>query len=163
MTTKAQLISDLHAENRQWEALLDEISPARMDRPIAPGQWSVRDIVAHIAGWRRRTVARLRAAARGEPEPPPEWPTHLGSDDEINDWLHAASRDQPVSAVLADSRQLFHDLVAAVEALPEEGLLEPGRFAWMGGEPLSARALFGHFHDEHEADMRRWLDAAQGA
>jgi hypothetical protein len=132
-----------------------------MDAPIAPGQWSIKDIVAHIAGWRRRTVGRLRAAARGEGEPPNPWPAHLKDDDEINAWLHAASRDWPVSEVLRDSRQVFEDLLGAVEALPEEGLLDPDRFAWMGGQPLSAAALFGHFHEEHEADMRGWL-ARQG-
>jgi hypothetical protein len=155
--TKAELIRDLHEENRQWEALLADIGAKRMEEPIAPGQWSIKDIVAHIAGWRRRTVARLRAAARGEGEPPTPWPAHLPTDDEINAWLHAASRDLPVSEVLRESRQVFDDMMAAVEALPEEGLLEPGRFTWMGGQPLSAAALFGHFHEEHEADMRGWL------
>jgi hypothetical protein len=180
--TKAKLIEDLHDENQQWEALLAAIGEARMDQPIAPGQWPIKDIVAHLAGWRRRTVGRLRAAARGEPEPSTPWPAHLQTDeeisawlhaasrdlpvsqqtdDEINAWLYAASRDLPVSEVLRNSRQVFADLVAAVEALPEEGLFAPDRFAWLDGQPLSAALLFGHFHEEHEADMRGWL-ARQG-
>jgi hypothetical protein len=119
------------------------------------------NIVAHIAGWRRRTVGHLRAAGRGEPEPPPAWPAHLQTDDEINAWLHAASRDLSVREVLAESRQVFVDLVAAIEALPGEGLLAPDRFPWMGGQPLSAAGLFGHFHEEHETDMRAWQAGAK--
>jgi hypothetical protein len=156
--TKAELLEQIQEENRQWEALLEEIGEERMDQPIAPGHWSIKDIVAHLAAWRRRTVGRLRAARDGSPEPPPPWPAHLHTDDEINAWFHAASRDLPVRAVLADSRQVFEDLLEAVAVLPEAGLFAPDRFAWLEGRPISGRALFGHFHDEHEADMRAWAN-----
>jgi hypothetical protein len=42
--------------------------------------------------------------------------------------------------------------------LTEEDLQDPHRFAWMEGEPLSGKAFFSHFHEEHEPDMRAWLD-----
>lgn len=155
---KEQLIADLHAENDQFEALLAAIGPKRMTEPIAPGQWSIKDIVAHLTGWRRRTVQRLQAAVTGEALSPP-WPAHLPNDDAINTWLHAQTVNDSVDDVLAASRQVFEDMLAAVKQLPEEGLFEPGRFAWLEGEPLSARVLFGHFHEEHEADMRRWRAA----
>jgi hypothetical protein len=157
---QAQFLAELHAENDQFEALLTAIGADRMTQPIAPGQWSIKDIVAHLAAWRRRTVQRLRAAASGAALPPPPWPADLPSDDEINTWLHAQTAEAPLEAILAASRQVFDDLAAAAAALPEEGLFEPGRFDWLGGEPLTAKALFGHFHEEHEADMRRWKDAA---
>jgi hypothetical protein len=63
--------------------------------------------------------------------------------------------------VLDDSRQLFQQLVAAIEAFPEAELLDPQRFPWMEGQPLSGTTFFAHFHDEHEPDMRAWL-ARQG-
>jgi hypothetical protein len=160
---KAQFLAELHAENDQFEALLTAIGAERMTQPIAPDQWSIKDIVAHLAAWRRRTVQRLRAAAGGAALPPPPWPAHLTeseTDEEINAWLHAQTVEAPVEDILAASRQVFDDLATAAAALPEEGLFEPGRFDWLGGEPLTAKALFGHFHEEHEADMRRWKDAA---
>jgi hypothetical protein len=157
---KAQLIADLHAEYAEFEALLNEIGADRLTQPIAPGQWSVKDIVAHITGWRRRTVLRVRASGRGEAPPAAPWPAYLGTDDDINVWLHAESVDKPLSKILAESRQVFDDLVAAVESVPEEYLLDPNRFPWMEGQSLTASGLFGHFHDEHEADLRRWLAEA---
>ena len=33
-----------------------------MTQPEVAGGWSIKDIVAHITGWRRRTVNRFRAA-----------------------------------------------------------------------------------------------------
>ena len=73
--TKAELLKWLQDEYRQWEALLDQIGPARMDQPGVNGHWSMKDIAAHLTGWQRRVVANLQAAQRGEPEPPPPWPT----------------------------------------------------------------------------------------
>lgn len=37
--------------------------------------------------------------------------------------------------------------------------VDPARFPWLGAEdfPLTGAALFGHFHEEHEPDMRAWL------
>ncbi len=154
--SKTQLIHDLQKENANWEALLAEVGEARMTEPVA-ANWSMKDIVAHLTGWRRRTVARLQAAARGEPEPPPPWPPHLQTDDEINALIYESNRDRSVADVLRDSREVFRALVEAVEALPEADVMDPNRFQWMAGQPLSAAALFSHFHEEHEPTIRAWL------
>lgn len=161
--TKAALIADLNREYEQWEALLADVGEARMEQPGVVGQWSMKDVVAHLTGWRQQTVDRLQAALRGEADAPTPWPAHLQSDDEINAWIEEQSRDRPLEAVLDESRQVYQDLIAAIEALPEAELLDPQRFAWMGGEPLSAAAIFGHFHEEHEPDLRAWLAQQGGA
>lgn len=75
---KATLIAELNREHGQWEELLAAIGGARMEQPA----WSIKDIVAHLTGWRRRTVGRLQAALPGEPEPEPPWPAQLQTDSE---------------------------------------------------------------------------------
>ncbi len=68
---KSELIQHLEEENRKYEAFLAQIGPDRMDQPGVAGHWSVKDIVAHVADWRKRTVAaprggctwRIRASA----------------------------------------------------------------------------------------------------
>jgi hypothetical protein len=153
----ATLIADLQREHEQWKALLAEVGEARMDQPGVAGPWSVKDIVAHLAGWRRRTVGRFQAALRGEADPPPPWPAHLKTDDEINAWIYEQSRERSARQVLDDSEQLFQELVAAMEGIPEAELQDPGRFPWLEDQPLTAYQLFAHFHEEHEPDIRAWL------
>jgi hypothetical protein len=155
--SKAQLLNDLKDEQARWETLLGEIGEARMTQPGVAGDWSIKDIVAHLTGWRIRSVARFRAALHHEPTPPPPWPSHLQTDDEINAWIYAANKDRPLSDVLAESRAVFEQLVETLSAFPEAELLDPKRFDWLEGEPLSGAAFFEHFHEEHEADMRAWL------
>ena len=44
-------------------------------------------------------------------------------------------------------------------AFSEADLLDPARFPWLEASdlPLTGAALYGHFHEEHEADVRAWL------
>ena len=157
-TSKAQLLDDLRSEQAQWEALLRDIGEDHMTQPGVAGDWSIKDIVAHLTSWRRRTVGRFQAALRHEPSPPPYWPPDLQTDDEINNWIYAANRDRPLSDVLFDSRTVFQQLAETLGAFPEADLLAPDRFPWLEGEPLTGALFFGHFHEEHEADMRAWLE-----
>ncbi|TMC69311.1 MAG: ClbS/DfsB family four-helix bundle protein [Chloroflexi bacterium] len=154
---RAELVQQLNSEQAAWEDLLGEIGEDRMEEPGVAGTWSIKDIVAHLTAWRRRTVARLETVARGQPEPRTEWPADLHDDDEINAWFHARDRDKSVRETLAESRGVFERLVSAIEKLPEDSLDDPARFPWMQGAPLTGATFFGHFHDEHEADMRAYL------
>ena len=160
--SKAQLLNDLNDEQAQWEALLQDIGEANMTEPGVAGEWSIKDIVAHLTGWRRRTLGRFQAELRHEALPPLPWPSQLQADDEINAWIYAANRDRPLVDVLSDSRDVFAQLVETLGNFPEAELLDPTRFSWLGGESPSAAALFGHFHEEHEPDMRAWLNQARG-
>jgi hypothetical protein len=157
-TSKAQLLDDLRAEQAGWEALLSDIGEEHMTQPGVAGEWSIKDIVAHLTAWRRRTVGRFQAALRHEPAPAPPWPAEMQDDDEINAWFYAADRDRPLADVLRESRDVFNQLVQTLDGFSDADLRDPSRFPWLEGEPLSGAALFGHFHEEHEADMRAWLE-----
>jgi hypothetical protein len=157
MMKKAELMRGLHEEYRKWQTLLDEIGIARMDQPGVAGAWSIKDIIAHLTGWRRRTVARLQALQRDQPEPPPPWPAHLHTDDEINAWIYESNHGRSVRQVLDESHQVFQQLLAAIEGLSEQVLADAHRLPWMDGQPFSAAEFFAHFHQEHEPDMRAWL------
>src|SRR5512142_3156576 len=98
--SKAEFLRDLDEENRQWESLLNSFDETRMEQPGVAGHWSIKDIVAHITSWRRRTVARFQAVARGQPEPAPYWPSSLSTDDDINAWFYEREHGKSVQEVL---------------------------------------------------------------
>ncbi len=155
---RSELISGLKEEYRGWQALLEQIGTEHMAQPGVSGHWSIKDIVAHLTGWRRRTVARLEAAQRGDPEPAPPWPSHLQTDDEINAWIYDASHKRPVREILDNSHQVFEQLLAAVEGLPDQAFMDVQHYLpWWEGTSLTSEAFFAHFHEEHEPDMRAFL------
>ena len=155
---KSELLNGVREEYLQWEALLNQIGEARMDQPGAAADWSIKDIVAHLTGWRRRTVARLQAAQRGEGEPPSYWPTHLQTVDDINAWIYETNHERPVREVPDESHDVFQQMFAAIEGLPDEVLSDPAHhLPWLEAQSIKPSDFFAHFHEEHEPDMRAWL------
>jgi len=157
--SKSQLLAELNNENACQEALLEDIGEANMTQPEVAGGWSIKDIVAHLTEWRRRTVKRFQATLNHKPDvTQPPWPLELQEDDEINAWIYESNRDRPLVDVLSDSREVFQQLVDVIDAFSDDELQYPQRFEWLQGEPLSGKFVFSHFHDEHEPDMRAWLE-----
>ena len=156
--SKTQLLAELNDENAYWQALLDDIGEANMTQPEVAGGWSIKDIVAHLTGWRRRTVRRFQAMLNHEPDFTPPWPPELQEDDEINAWIYEANRDRSLADVLSDSREVFQQFLDVIAAFPDDAFQNPQRFAWPEDQPLSGKLAFSHFHEEHEPDMRAWLD-----
>ncbi len=158
--SKAQLMSELKQENTDWQALLDAIGEANMTQPEVAGGWSIKDIVAHITEWRRRTVKRFQIIRNPNVDLTPHWPKALQDDDvdKINAWFYEVNRDRPLTDVLDDSREVIQQLIDAIDALSDDDFQDPRIVAWLDGEQLTGAYLFGHFHEEHEADMRAWLD-----
>lgn len=158
---KSDLLNWLQEEYQQWEVFLDQIEPRCMDQPGVNGDWSMKDIVAHLTGWNRWLVARLQAAQRSEPEPSPPWPAHLQSEDEINAWIYESNRGRSVREVLDESHQVYQQLLAVIDSLPEEvriERIEPAYYlVWVDDKRFLAGEFFDHFRDDHEPDVRAWL------
>src|SRR5262249_36902772 len=155
--------------DRQWAAFLDQFGPAgpaRMDQPGVTGPWSMKDVVAHLTSWNRYLVARLQAAQRGDPEPPLPWPAHLQHEDDINAWIYEVNRGRAVRDVLAESQQVFQQLVAVIEALPDDVRIETVRssagreyyLVWVEDQRFQPGEFFDHFRDDHEPEIRAWLE-----
>src|SRR5512134_2432182 len=161
---KSELLHWLQGEYRQWEAFLDQIGPTCMDQPGVNGDWSMKDIVAHLTGWNRRLVARLQAAGRGEAEPLPAWPAHLQTDDEINAWIYESNRGRSVREVLDEMHQVHRQLVTVIAGLPDHVRIEEVwndrayYLVWLNDKRFPAGEFFDHFPDDHEPDVRAWLE-----
>jgi hypothetical protein len=163
--SKAALLDQIERERLIWEQLLRAVGEDRMEQPGATGEWSFKDVVAHLNGWRTRTLARLEAARTGAEPAPPPWPAGLNEDSEaglaqINAWIERAGQERSLQAVLDESRRSFDRMRDAVLALSDTELTDPDRYPWMGGEPVGAvvGSSFSHLHEEHEPALSAWLD-----
>lgn len=165
--TKDELLATLRAERAGWEALLEEVGTARLAAPGVAGDWSVKDVLAHLAAYQRAWGARLRWAATGVPPTTREMfdvdslPEDAGTwtEDQQNAAIHAQYASLAAPVVLAMWRETFDRLTEGVAALPEEDLTTPGRFPWADHRPL-AEALAGDTYRHargHAADVRVWL------
>ena len=160
---RAAYVERIEAVRDRWRRLVADVGEERMELPGAMGHWSFKDLALHLTAWRRRTIARLEAAARGESPPPAPWRADLGSseieDDPINDWIHERTKDRPLREALDEADATYDAFIAAVRGLQAEDLTDPRRFDWLGGTAFADYGPGGHL-DEHEPDVRRWLASA---
>lgn len=165
--TKSELLNWLQNEYQQWAASIEQIGAERMEQPGVAAHWSVKDIIAHLNGWQRKFNDHLQAAQRGDPQPPPPWPEQLQEEDEINEWIYESGRGRSVRELLDESQQLLQQLFALVEGLPDDVQIDEIRhgrsyyLVWVGGERFPIGEFFDHFYDDHEPDIRAWLEQGE--
>ena len=170
IASKSALLEQIEREREFWDGLVAEVGEERMLQPGATGDWSFKDVVVHLNGWRAKTLARLEAARQGKTPAAPPWPANLSEDndddiDEINNWIQQAGRDRSLQQVLDEYQRSFQQFHDAVTALSERDLFEPGRYSWLKDYPLAAVITdsFGHLHEEHEPVLRAWLGRGKQA
>jgi hypothetical protein len=155
MNEKSELSAALREEYHRWEGLLAGLSEAQISAPLPSSHWSVKDVVAHLRAWQQVTIARLEAALSNEEPTFPEWlgGEHPEAEDNLetyNERIYRAHRDQPWAAVHRAWKDGFMRCLELAESVPEEDLLESGRYPWLPEYPLSA-VLLGTYdhHREH--------------
>lgn len=128
---KTQLLDLLHRARADEVAFIASLPGAEREAEGTIDHWSAKDHVAHLTLWRKILVERLSAARRGET------PGEYDNYQEVNERGFEADRHQSWEKVLADSSRSFDELVAMMAEMSEEELTDPGRYPWLGGEPLS--------------------------
>ncbi len=69
--TKTTLLDCIQQQRTAWDAFVAAVDEAHMEAPGAMGDWTFKDVVAHLTTWRQRSIALLATAQRDELPPPP--------------------------------------------------------------------------------------------
>ncbi len=156
---KNQLVNTLHVERAAWEALLKQVGDDRMTIVGVVGDWSIKDIVAHITAWEQRPVEWLAAARRGDKPTPAPWSPHLTEDDEVNAWIFDANRKRPLADVLTESRHVHEKLMQGLESISEDELNDTARFSWLKGNSIGDSIPGNSYehYQHHSQDIQAWL------
>ncbi len=158
--TKTRLLATLRSKRAEWDAVLSEVPAAQMDEPGVAGDWSVKDIVAHLTYHERWFADRLDESLRGEIYVPTEMDRMPF--DERNDRIYQKNRRRPAAEVLAESRQVFQRLVEGVQAHSEAFLTEPQQFEGVPEAVTIWKMLRGDVYEhygEHLPSIKSWLAA----
>lgn len=160
-TTKAALIEQIRVERRRLEKNLDAIPEADMTQPGVIGQWSVKDVLAHLVAWETMFRNWYAAGLRGEvpeiPAPGLTW----GQLDVLNQQIYERYRDHPLDQVLAEFRESYQTTLETVQAMTEGELFAQGYYAWTQGELLAGyvSANTGSHYRWAKTGIRKWLRA----
>jgi hypothetical protein len=155
--TGARLAAILQEERERWKALVAQVGSDRMEVPGTIGDWSVKDLIAHLTWYEAAvvegaqqvlTTGSFTRRRRGD----------LGLD-ENNVQIAAASRSRSVREVQDEADRVFAQLLVVVNACPDALLNDPKLLGlpddlvpWMA----IANNSYAHYR-EHEPALRAWL------
>jgi len=157
--SKALALEKLQTERRRLEQNLAQLSENDMLQPGVVGEWSVKDVLAHLADWEQRFLDWYAADQRGEvPHPPAPGLTWKRQDlDTLNRRIFEKHHDRPLPEILAEFRDTHERLMATVQAMSEEEIVAPGRFAWIGKQALYSWFIGYTNHDLWgKTKIRKW-------
>jgi uncharacterized protein (TIGR03083 family) len=155
---KASILNELRSKYAALEAILAPLDEAQLTTPGVIGGWSIKDILAHVTAWHHRLLAWLHAAGHNE-EPTISGPNSEEEMDRLNEQFYQENKFRPLADVLGDFRSSYLQIVEAVQAMPEEDLIDPRRFAWLDGDSLRqlvAGDTYDHY-EEHRQQIEEWL------
>ena len=124
--TKAELMTQLAAGRQLLEERLRSSSDAQLTAQCAPGEWSIKDHVAHLMVYEQGMAALLRCEPRwAAMQLSVKFVRDSTSFDEINAILYEHHRDRPASEILVALRDVHQELLRALAGLTDEDLFKP--------------------------------------
>lgn len=127
MDLRVGLLDLLRRAYREEQALIEKLSEKERSVIGTYDQWSVKDVIAHVAAWKERTAQELAAVTSGGPRPEGD---HL---EQINERIFEKYPHFSWNEILALSKQAYEALCIQVETMPEEDLIKAGAIVWYDG------------------------------
>ena len=127
MTLKERLVSLIESINAEEQALFANLSEAEHETRGEPDRWSPKDVIAHLAAWKERTVRNLEAVARGES------PVRYDDYGAVNARDFETYRDKSWAEVLEKALTANQRLIEQIEGRSEaelEAILHGERTVW---------------------------------
>jgi uncharacterized protein (TIGR03083 family) len=132
--SKAEFLDHIKSARQEFNEAISGLSSEEMTAAGAVGDWSVKDVLAHLASWQGEAVLAIERAAHGEEV----GPLLTGDQDEWNARRVEERHRLPLVDVVQEFHETHDRLLAALEAWPEDtaplgpdGWNESARLWWL--------------------------------
>ena len=145
---KAKALADLAAAHVDFKEVVRDI-PGDKLTTVMHGEWSAKDIVAHVASWNEVASLDLRRMGRGHV---PTLAAFREADvDEWNAFLMRGRKLFPPPQVYHELEECYDMLVEALETVPEAMFQQ-------GGMVTNFLAIAIHHYGDHAGHIREWRE-----
>jgi hypothetical protein len=122
-STRAKLMAELDREWASIERICFSLTEDDLLAPRKAGEWSVKDILAHLSAWEKYLLDRLSFVMTGMK---PQYPVMTTWDDvhRFNAQVYEQNKDRPLTSVVIEFRNLYRGVMTVLEALSDEQLTE---------------------------------------
>ena len=121
-TSKADIVALIKGERKKLDEVIQQLSQEQLTQPGAQGDWSIKDLVMHLAVWEERGTEWIKCFAKGvKPDIPLKGYTWKDYE-KLNQQSYEENRNKPWKEVLAYSQKTFNELINTIDAFPESNL-----------------------------------------
>ncbi len=129
-TSKKDLLAAIDKERGALETFLESLTPEQMIDPGVVGEWSVKDMLAHLVEWEQMVLAWHATGLRGEtpdlPAPGFKW----NQTPQLNQHIYEKHRERPLDEVLEHFHTSHREIFGIIQGLSNEELFTAGQHAW---------------------------------
>lgn len=136
--SKPQLLSESQKERGALEEFLATLIPEQMTQPGLLGEWSAKDVLAHLYEWEQMVLGWLAASQRGESPHVPAEGYKWSQLPALNETIREKHSGRSLDEILALFRDSYQQITQTIENLSEETLFTPGLYPWMNKNTLGA-------------------------
>jgi hypothetical protein len=157
--TKAQLLTESQQEYNALESFLAALTSEQMVQPGALGEWSPKDVLAHLYAWQQMFFRWYEAGMRGETPHTPAEGYKWSQLPALNQQIYEQYKNWPLEKVFEAFRASHRRTVELIQALPDADLTTPGLYPWMNKNTLIAyiTANTGSHYRWARTEMRKTL------
>jgi hypothetical protein len=116
--SKQEFLERMRSTRVALNEAISGLSEEQIGQDLVTSEWTVKDILAHLAAWQNETLLSVQRAERGEQI----GPMIAESVDEWNQRRVAERRRLPVMDVLQEFNAVHDDLLAALDRWPVDGV-----------------------------------------
>lgn len=147
---RPQLLKQL---DQRWTAFKESyagLSDSQMTEPGVTGNWSVKDIIAHVTWWEEEALKHLPLILEGGR--PPRYSVKYGGINAFNALMAERKKDLSLADVLKQQGETHRRLIAYIKSAPEEQITRETRFR-------RRLRLDAHSHyPKHAKAIREWRE-----
>lgn len=142
MNLRTELLNLLELAYEEERIFASVVSQVERHTSGSYAQWSIKDVIAHVAAWRHRTAQELAAAAFGTDRPEGD------NLEQINVAIFEQHHHCPWGDVVRYSEMAYEALCELVKTIPEDILLSVQAIEWYKG-PVWRLALDDGYSHPH--------------
>jgi hypothetical protein len=151
------LHSRIHEEWESFSAVISALSEPQIVRRD-PGQWSVKDILAHITAWEKFLILnQFLGMPATEALCVDPAVMDRADEDEVNAILFERNRDRSLADVQSDWYETHRWLMSELAKIGEDELRKPTRSVGPDLKPLVLWIIYNTY--DHYAEHRRTIEA----
>jgi hypothetical protein len=148
-TTKTGLLEAIEIERNALEQLLAELSPEQMLEPGIVGEWTVKDVLAHLIEWEHMVLRWHAAGLQGKVPVTPAEGFNWAQLPLLNQQIYERYHNRPLADIQKEFKSSFRNILKTIQGLSDEDLFTHRRYTWTKNNTLGAYFVSNtssHYH-----------------